>query len=55
MASSNGLEKQSEGEVGDGSIICKYGADSDKDIVWNVVSNGDEIIIMPVVGKCLHP
>ena len=37
MASSNGLEKQSEGEIGNGSIICKYGADSDKDIVWNVV------------------
>ena len=39
MASSNGLEKQSEGEIGDGSIICKYGSDSDKDIVWSVVVN----------------
>jgi poly(3-hydroxybutyrate) depolymerase len=39
MASSNGLELQSEGEIGDGSIICKYGADSDKDIVWYVVVN----------------
>jgi len=37
MASSNGLEKQSEGEIGDGSTICKYGADSDKDIVWSVL------------------
>ena len=37
MASSNGLEKQSEGEIGDGSIISKYGADSDKDIVWSVL------------------
>ena len=37
MASSNGLKMQSEGEIGDGSIIRKYGADSDKDIVWGVV------------------
>lgn len=37
MASSNGLEKQSEGEIGDGSIIYKYGADSNEDIVWGVV------------------
>ena len=37
MASSNGLKKQSEDEIGNGSIICKYGADSDKDIVWSVV------------------
>ena len=37
MASSNGLEKQSEGEIENGSIISKYGADSDKDIVWGVV------------------
>ena len=38
MVSSNGLEKQSEGEIGNnGSIIRKYGADSDKDIVWDVV------------------
>ena len=36
MASSNGLEMQSEGEIGDGSIICKYGTGSDKDIVWSV-------------------
>ena len=37
MASSNGLDKQSEGEIGDGSIIRKYEADSDKDTVWCVV------------------
>ena len=37
MASSNGLEKQSEDEIGNGSIISKYGADSDKDIVWGVL------------------
>ena len=37
MASSNGLKKQSEGEIGNGSTILKYGADSDKDIVWGVV------------------
>ena len=37
MASSNGLEKQSEGEIGNGSTILKYGSDSDKDIVWSVV------------------
>ena len=37
MASSNGLVQQSEGEIGDGSIIRKYGADGDKDIVWGVV------------------
>ncbi len=37
MASSNGLEKQAEVEIGEGSIISKYGADSDKDIVWGVV------------------
>ena len=37
MVSSNGLEMQSEGEIGEGSIIRKYGADSDKDIVWSVV------------------
>jgi hypothetical protein len=36
MVSSNGLEKQSEEEIGNGSIILKYGADSDKDIVWGV-------------------
>jgi|GEM_PF-776150 len=39
MASSNGLEKKSEDEIGDGSILCKYGADSDKDMVWSVVVN----------------
>ncbi len=37
MASSNGLEMQSEGEIGAGSTIRKYGADSDNDIVWSVV------------------
>lgn len=37
MATSNGLDAQSEGEIGDGSIIRKYEADSDKDIVWSVV------------------
>ncbi|MCR5799702.1 MAG: hypothetical protein K6G69_06450 [Lachnospiraceae bacterium] len=37
MASSNGLEKQSEDEIGNGSTILKYGADSDDDIVWGVV------------------
>ncbi len=39
MASSNGLEKKSEDEIGDGSILCKYGVDSDKDMVWSVVVN----------------
>ena len=37
MVSSNGLEMQYEGEIGDGSIIRKYGAKKDKDIVWSVV------------------
>ncbi len=37
MASTNGLEKQSEGEIGKGSTIRKYGADSDKEIVWGVL------------------
>ena len=37
MASSNGLGMQSEDEIENGSIIRKYGADSDKDIVWDVV------------------
>ena len=37
MASSNGLVQQFEGEIGDGSIIRKYGKDGDKDIVWGVV------------------
>ena len=37
MASSNGLNKQSESETEDGMIISKYGADSDKDIVWGVL------------------
>ena len=37
MASSNGLNKQSESETEDGMIISKYGADSDKDVVWGVL------------------
>ena len=37
MATSNGLDAQFEGEIGDGSIIHKYESDSDKDIVWSVV------------------
>ena len=40
MASSNGLELQSEAEIGEGSTIRKYGADGDEDMVWGVVVKG---------------
>ena len=37
LASSNGLAKQSEGEIGSGSTIYKYGADGDSDAIWGVL------------------
>ncbi|MCR5432684.1 MAG: prolyl oligopeptidase family serine peptidase, partial [Lachnospiraceae bacterium] len=36
LASSNGLTKQTETEIGKGSVLTKYGAEGDKDCVWNL-------------------
>ena len=40
MASSNGLGLQNEESFGKGSLIQKYGSDSDGDIVWSVLAGG---------------